>query len=151
MIKVKADLKYLETCVKGMRQIRANLPKKARKIMSQSAKFLKDRIRFYAPKFTGFLANSVRVSYAANSIQVRVSAPYAAPQETGFREHIIYHLTPTRVGGIIFGEWILAHGYKPAWKYRVRKHTPYVSPALTDLNRQIKSIINKELKAMSRK
>lgn len=145
-MQVKVDLKYLDACVKGVRNFRVNLPKRTRRIMSSSAKYLKDRIRFYAPKFTGFLADSVRVEHGQTGIRVRVGAPYAAPQETGFREHIIYHLTPTRVGGIIFGEWILAHGYKPSWKYRVRRHTPYVSPALTDLSRAIKSIVRKELK-----
>lgn len=112
----------------------ASLPRELNKeINKTSGQFMRDvqkSAKLRAPRATGQLANSIKVKKQKNSWILTVESPYGIFQEEGFAPHFIHKFTHSRVG-YRFTDWLSSKGYTGSGQFfMVRKHTPFVTPAL---------------------
>ena len=118
--------------VRGMEKVQnifRNLPKNMEKeIMKKSDEFMKfvqKSAKLRAPKMTGELAQSIKVTKGKKNVTLIVESPYGIYQEYGFEPHWVHALLPTRNALGTIG-----NAYNIAGFMFVSKHTPFITPAL---------------------
>lgn len=112
--------------IQGMRKVNyflQNLPRNMnREINDESGSFLKDvrkSAKLRAPRDTGELANSIKITKSKNTWILSVEAPYSLAQEKGFKPHWIH-------SSMIKGSnKLIREGF-----FFVQKNKPFVQPAL---------------------
>lgn len=103
-------------------------PKLKKDIMKVADTFMKatqKSAKLRAPRMTGRLAESIKVTKKKDQILLNVGSPYGIFQEEGFRPHMIHSSWSDRMGGTVGGLF----GVFNAW-FLVSKHTPFIKPAL---------------------
>lgn len=134
-------VKGYETVASGI----ANLPKELdlqinKRALNEIARRLRMKMMGYAPFETGNLMDSIKSFRMKNSVQIRVNAPYAAMQETGFTPHIVpieyleMHLSNPGVRG----NWV----NDPKGFVMVSKSTPFVGPSIHEVTSEMPQILS---------
>lgn len=133
-------VKGYETVATGIK----NLPKELdlqinKRALNEIARRLRMKMIGYAPFATGNLMESIRSFRLKNSVQVRVNAPYAAMQETGFTPHIvpIEYLENHLSNPGARGTWI----NDPKGFVMVSKSTPFVGPSVHEVIGEMPEIL----------
>ena len=118
--------------VKGMRRVTKMLkglpPAMNKEIMKKSDEFMRfvqKSAKLRAPRWTGALAESIKVKKKANEIILTVDSPYGLYQERGFKPHWVHAWLPTKNTLGTVGDAFNIGGFA-----FVQKSTPFIRPAL---------------------
>ena len=125
--------------VKGINRTKklfAQLPERLKKEIFATGgrfnRFVQKSAKLRAPRFTGKLAQSIRVITKNKEIRIIVDSPYGRFQDQGYRPHWVQIWRSTRAG-LTIADWVEAKGVKvPFWRNSifVSSFKPFITPAL---------------------
>jgi len=132
------------TGIGGIKHYLTELPSKLdHEMMKSSEEFsiaVQKIARIKAPRMTGNLINSIIIKKGRKNVSVNVTAPYAVAQDEGFKPHFVHALLSTRNSLGTIGD-----AYNTAGFVYVRKHTPFISPALSAGLSQLSAILDRRI------
>ena len=157
MTQLYITTKGINDFVKFTRRVPITMENYSDEGMTRIAKAVQKSAKLRAPRFTGFLADQITlVKTKKNHLSVHTGeAHYAMAQEFGFKPHYIprayfdRHKTAPAVPGGALGKLSKAEKMK-GWAY-VRKHKPFIRPALAvNIPRVVPIMIKKVEKAVKK-
>ena len=129
MIEIKIDTKELNKFRTEFRQFRNNIEKSDLGI-DKIAKRIQKSAKLRAPRWTGYLAENIRVhKKGTKTIEIVSEAPYASAQEYGFKPHVLSPFARTGTGSF-FLHWQASKGL-PIIPMTVKGYKPHIRPAIS--------------------
>jgi len=128
---IRIQVRGVEQVYSFMRRLPKQLNEQIGKKGEQFMKNIQKSAKLRAPRWTGQLAQSIKLESTKNEWKIVVDSPYGYFQEFGFRPHFIQLGTPTR-SGFAVADWAASKGMRSSWQGSifVSKHTPFIAPAL---------------------
>jgi len=157
---VTYKIRGLDKVHRGIRRVPKNTMDAVYGVLEETAKFIQKSAKLRARRWTGQLAEGIRVKKARKYYMVESEAPYGWFQEYGFRRHWVHLSMPTR-SGFTLRDW-LASKYpdvlvrNPKLQFiRVgglpSSFRPHIRPAIEKgLSRQVQSLPRKVYNALVR-
>ena len=109
------------------------------------SKMIQKSAKLRAPRWSGKLAESIRVKPTKNGAVVEVGQPYGIYQEFGFKPHYVQLFRPTGSGGVV-ADWAASKGNMPSKNsIFVKKHKPFIAPAIESVFPKISSLLSKTI------
>lgn len=129
---IQVHIKGIDEVNKFLISLPKNLSKALNREKIDFLKRVRKSAKLRAPRFTGKLADSIKVIGTEKQKEARlvVESPYGIFQEEGFRPHWVELRRSTRAGGVI-ADWAAQKGISgQTGSIFVSKFTPFIKPAL---------------------
>ena len=122
-----------------------NVEEALKKDTTNISKMIQKSAKLRAPRWTGKLAESIKVKPSTKGSVVEVGMPYGMYQEFGFRPHFVQAFRSTG-SGFVVADWAAAHGVQLAKNsIFVSKHRPFIKPAVDNVTLKISDLLSKSI------